>query len=57
MRVYYGIDGKYQDVTDVAVEKCLTKGILKISKTEFDRLFQVLLNILKSETRFTLTNK
>ncbi len=37
MRVYYGVEGKYQDVTDIAVEKCLSDGVLTIPKSEFSR--------------------
>ncbi len=37
MRVYYGVEGKYQDVTDIAVEKCLSQNVLTIPKSEFDR--------------------
>ena len=37
MKVYYGVEGKYQDVTEIAVEKSLSEGILRIPKTEFER--------------------
>lgn len=37
MKVYYGVEGKYQDVTEIAVEECLAAGILTIPKTETER--------------------
>lgn len=37
MKVYYGAAGKYQDVTEIATRKCLSNGIMRIPKNEFDR--------------------
>lgn len=37
IKIYYGVEGKYTDVTSKAVEKCLKNGIIEIPKTEFHR--------------------
>lgn len=36
-KIYYGVEGRYTDVTEIAVKKCLKNGILEIPKTEFIR--------------------
>lgn len=37
MQVYYGVEEKYTNVTNIAVEKCLRDNILTIPKTELAR--------------------
>lgn len=52
MKFFYGIEGKYKDITDIVFSKCINKNVIEIPKNDIvrptifgDPLFGVLKNI------------
>ncbi|CAH6418380.1 Hypothetical protein HVR_LOCUS123, partial [uncultured virus] len=47
LRIFYGIEGNYQDVTDICHNKLITDNILTIPAGDDETKFLVSLNISK----------